>query len=319
MVFPGQGSQSVGMLGELAASHPIVERTFREAGEVLGYDQWTLITQGPKEQLDRTEFTQPAMLAAGIATWRAWTERGGARPDFVSGHSLGEYSALVAAEALGFADALRITQFRGRAMQDAVPVGQGGIAAILGVDDAEVIAACQEAAQGKVVEPVNFNAPGQIVIAGEIGAVQRAIEAAKARGAKRAVMLPMSVPAHSSLMAPAAQRLRERLASIAIATPRIRYVSGVDACEHSDPESIRDRLARQPAQPVRWTDVVRALLAAGVTRFIECGPGRVLTPMVKRVEKRADVSYVTVDDPTTLDAGLALKKSHAAEIPDVRQ
>ncbi len=305
MVFPGQGSQAVGMLVELAALHPVIKATFQEAGAALGYDLWSLVTEGPKEQLDRTEFTQPAMLAAGIGTWRAWCAQGGARPDWVSGHSLGEYSALVAAEALLFTDALKITQFRGRAMQEAVPVGAGGIAAILGIDDHEVEAACQEAAQGKVVEPVNFNAPGQVVIAGEIGAVQRAIEAAKTRGAKRAVMLPMSVPAHSSLMLPAAARLREKLQGIAIAAPRIRYISGVDAQEHSDPDSIRERLARQPAQPVHWTGVVRALLAAGVTRCIECGPGRVLTPMNKRVEKRSDVTYISIDDPTTMTNALA--------------
>lgn len=305
MVFPGQGSQSVGMLAELAAGNELVAATFQEAGAALGYDLWALVTHGPREQLDRTEFTQPAMLAAGIAAWRVWCERGGARPTYVSGHSLGEYSALVAAESLRFSDALQLTQFRGRAMQDAVPVGEGGIAAILGVDDASVEAACQEAAQGKTVEPVNFNAPGQVVIAGEIGAVQRAIEACKARGAKRAVMLPMSVPAHSSLMAPAAARLRERLQGIAIAPPRIRYVSGVDAAEHADPEAIRDRLARQPAQPVLWTGVIRALLAAGVSRVIECGPGRVLAPMSKRVDKRPDVAFLTIDDPASLAAALA--------------
>lgn len=305
MIFPGQGSQSVGMLAELAGTTATVERTFREAGEALGYDLWTLVSQGPKEQLDRTEFTQPAMLAAGIAGWRVWREKGGALPEFVSGHSLGEYSALVAAEAFSFADALRLTQFRGRAMQEAVPVGQGGIAAVLGIDDAAVEAACVEAAQGKVVEPVNFNSPGQVVIAGEIGAVERAMEAAKARGAKRVVMLPMSVPAHSSLMAPAAQRLRERLAGVAIQAPRLRYVSGVDAQEHRDPDAIRERLARQPAQPVRWTGVVRTLLAAGVTRIIECGPGRVLAPMSKRVEKRPDVLFQSVDDNASLAAALA--------------
>lgn len=304
MVFPGQGSQSVGMLAALAAEMPQIGDTFREASEALGYDQWALVTAGPKEQLDRTEFTQPAMLSAGIATWRAWLARGGARPDFVSGHSLGEYSALVAAEALSFADALRLTQFRGQAMQDAVPVGEGGIAAILGIDDDQVAAACHEASHGKVVEPVNFNAPGQVVIAGEIGAVQRAIEAAKARGAKRAVMLPMSVPAHSSLMQPAALRLRERLAQVPIAAPRIRYVSGVDAAEHSDPDTIRERLARQPAQPVLWTSAIKTLFAAGVTRVIECGPGRVLTPMNKRADKRPDVSCVAVDDPASMAAAM---------------
>jgi [acyl-carrier-protein] S-malonyltransferase len=305
MIFPGQGSQSVGMLAELAAKSSTVANTFVEAGEALGFDLWTLVAEGPREQLDRTAYTQPAMLAAGIAAWRVWCESGGPQPQFVSGHSLGEYTALVAAEALDFADALKLTQFRGRAMQDAVPVGEGGIAAILGIDDAAVESACLEAAQGKVVEAVNFNAPGQVVIAGEIGAVQRAIEACRVRGAKRAVMLPMSVPAHSSLMQPAAERMHERLQGTVIAAPKMRYFSGVDGQEHPDPESIRACLARQPAQPVLWTTVVRALLAAGVTRFLECGPGRVLTPMIRRVEKRADVAYLTIDDPATLAAALA--------------
>ncbi|MDW8259057.1 MAG: ACP S-malonyltransferase [Gammaproteobacteria bacterium] len=306
MVFPGQGSQSVGMLRELAAHAPLIERTLREAGDVLGYDLWTLTQNGPKEQLDRTEFTQAAMLAADVAVWRLWRQRGGAPPQFVSGHSLGEYAALVAADALTFADALRLVQFRGRAMQEAVPEGRGAIAAVIGCDDETVAAACEQAAAGSVVEPVNYNAPGQVVIAGEVEAVRRALEIAKSRGAKRAVVLPMSVPAHSSLMQPAAQRLLERLRGTPIERPKIRYFSAVDAAEHSEPDDIRAILGRQPACAVRWTETVRALLAAGVTRMIECGPGRVLTPMNKRADKRGDVQFLSVDDPASLDAALAL-------------
>jgi [acyl-carrier-protein] S-malonyltransferase len=305
MVFPGQGSQSVGMLAGLAAQSPSVLATFSEASAVLGYDLWALVSDGPKEQLDRTEFTQASMLVAGVATWRVWCERGGRAPQFVSGHSLGEYSALVAAQAIDFADALRVVQFRGRAMQEAVPAGQGGIAAVLGIDDAVVEEACRTAAQGSVVEAVNYNAPGQVVIAGEIGAVQRALEVAKALGAKRSVMLPMSVPAHCSLMQPAAVRLREKLAGVTLRVPQIRYVSGVDATEHCEPDAIRERLARQPAQAVLWTGAIKALIAAGATRFLECGPGRVLTPMIRRIDKRPELSCAALDDAAALDAALA--------------
>src|SRR6185312_3557736 len=249
-VFPGQNSQSVGMLAELAATDPIVQATFEDASAVLGYDLWELIQQGPEERLNATEFTQPAMLTAGVATWRLWHRRGGPAPGWVAGHSLGEFTALVCAEALELAPALELVAFRGKAMQEAVPRGTGAMAAILGLEDAQVEAACREAAQGGVVEPVNFNSPGQVVIAGQAEAVQRAIEVAKAHGAKRAMLLSVSVPSHSSLMLPAARRFEERLAGVQICSPRIGYLSAVDATRHEDPEDIRQLLVRQLASPV---------------------------------------------------------------------
>src|SRR4249920_3699810 len=241
-VFPGQGSQSVGMLAKLAEFSPVVRATFDEASGVLGYDLWRLCSEGPLEELNETERTQPAMLVAGIATWRLWQEHHGVSPAVVTGHSLGEFTALVAAGAIDFAHCVELVRFRGRAMQEAVPKGAGAMAALLGLGDAQVEAACAEAAQGAVVEAVNFNSPGQVVIAGEKAAVLRAIDAAKARGAKRAIELPVSVPSHSSLMKSAGVRLGERLTSIEIRTPRIRYLSAVDAVEHSDPDDIRSLL-----------------------------------------------------------------------------
>jgi [acyl-carrier-protein] S-malonyltransferase len=303
-VFPGQGSQSVGMLAGLAADSPVVHSTFDEASQVLGYDVWELIQQGPEERLGATEYTQPAMLAAGIATWRLWREQGGPEPGRVAGHSLGEFTALVCAQALEWSTALDLVRFRGRAMQEAVPVGAGAMAALLGLGDAEVEAACREAAQGEVVEPVNFNSPGQVVIAGQAQAVQRAMEAAKKRGAKRATLLSVSVPSHSSLMAPAAHRFQERLAGVRIESPRIEYVSAVDAAAHKDPEDIRNLLGRQLASPVRWTDTVRALGAGGTTHVIECGPGKVLTALNRRIEKRPGLEYMAIEDPATLAAAL---------------
>lgn len=304
-VFPGQNSQSVGMLAELAATDPIVQATFEDASAVLGYDLWELIQQGPEERLNATEFTQPAMLTAGVATWRLWHRRGGPAPGWVAGHSLGEFTALVCAEALELAPALELVAFRGKAMQEAVPRGTGAMAAILGLEDAQVEAACQEAAQGGIVEPVNFNSPGQVVIAGQAEAVQRAMEAAKTRGAKRAVLLAVSVPSHSSLMRPAARRLEERLASVSVKAPRIGYLSAVDATRHEDPEDIRQLLVRQLASPVRWTDTVRALAAAGAAQIIECGPGKVLTGLNRRIEKRPDLDFLALEDSTTLTAALA--------------
>lgn len=304
-VFPGQNSQSVGMLAELAATDPIVQTTFEDASAVLGYDLWELIQQGPEERLNATEFTQPAMLTAGVATWRLWHRRGGPAPAWVAGHSLGEFTALVCAEALELAPAVELVAFRGKAMQEAVPRGTGAMAAILGLEDAQVEAACQEAAQGGIVEPVNFNSPGQVVIAGQAEAVQRAMEAAKTRGAKRAVLLAVSVPSHSSLMLPAARRLEERLASVSVKAPRIGYLSAVDATRHEDPEDIRRLLVRQLASPVRWTDTVRALAAAGAAQIIECGPGKVLTGLNRRIEKRPGLDFLTLEDSATLTAALA--------------
>jgi [acyl-carrier-protein] S-malonyltransferase len=310
-VFPGQGSQSVGMLASLSGTDPVVRTTFDEASAVLGYDLWHLVQEGPQERLNSTECTQPAMLAAGIATARLWTERGGREPDVVSGHSLGEFTALVWSGALDFSTAIGLVKFRGQVMQEAVPAGTGGMAAVLGLEDADVEALCKEAAQGAVVEAVNFNAPGQVVIAGEAAAVQRAIAIAKARGAKRAVALPVSVPSHSSLMRGAAERLGQRLAGTEVRPPRIRYISAVDAAAHSEPADIRALLVRQLASPVRWRDTVRALAATGITQLIECGPGKVLTGLNKRVEQVSGVTFAALEDPAGLEAALTATKGSA--------
>ena len=305
LVFPGQGSQSVGMLAELAERYPIVRHTYAEAADALGYDLWELTASGPAERLNSTECTQPAMLAAGVATWRAWKECGAPLPQMVAGHSLGEYSALVCAGALEFRSAVALVRERGRAMQAAVPAGKGAMAAILGLEDAAAEAACAEAAQGEVVEAVNYNAPGQIVIAGDTGAVERAMAAAKARGAKRALLLPVSVPAHSSLLQGAAAQFRERLAQTAISTPTIRWFSAVDAAEHGTPEDIRAILERQLASPVRWTPTVLALTAAGATLLVECGPGKVLTALNRRIDRRPEMNCMAIEDGASLQAAMA--------------
>jgi [acyl-carrier-protein] S-malonyltransferase len=307
-VFPGQGSQSVGMLAALSELAPIVRATFDEASAALGYDLWSLIQQGPAERLATTEVTQPAMLAAGIATARLWSHRGGAEPAVVAGHSLGEFTALVAAGALDFSTAIALVKFRGQVMQEAVPAGEGAMAAILGLKDADVEAACREAAQGAVVEPVNYNSAGQVVIAGAAAAVQRAIEVAKAKGAKRATILAVSVPSHSSLMKGAAERFTKRLAEVEIRAPRIRYISAVDAAAHSDPADIRALLGTQLARPVRWQETVRAIAATGVGQLIECGPGKVLLGLNKRVEGLSGVAFAALEDPAALDAALAATK-----------
>lgn len=302
-VFPGQGSQSVGMLSHFATATP-VRATFDEASATLDYDLWKLIEEGPETQLNTTEYTQPAMLAAGVALWRLWREQGGSDPVAMAGHSLGEFTALVCAHALDFEPTLDLVRFRGQAMQQAVPAGSGAMAAIMGLEEAELEQACREASQGSVVEAVNFNAPGQVVIAGESAAVQRAIEAAKARGAKRAIPLPVSVPSHSSLMRGAGERLGEKLALVEIRTPHIQYISAVDAAAHTDPQDIRKLLARQLASPVRWTDTVRALAATGIQQLIECGPGKVLTGLSKRIDRSGAVQFLAIDDPETLDAAI---------------
>jgi [acyl-carrier-protein] S-malonyltransferase len=316
-VFPGQGSQSVGMLGTLAAGETSVRATFDEASAVLGYDLWRLVSEGPEEELNATARTQPALLAAGVATWRCWRARGGAEPATVSGHSLGEFTALVCADSLEFRAAVGLVRFRGEVMQEAVPVGAGAMAAILGLEDAEVEAACREAGAGggagSVVEAANFNSPGQVVIAGESAAVERAIAAAKARGAKRAVMLPVSVPSHSSLMRGAAERLRGRLSAVSLKTPRLRYVSAVDAGAHTEPADIRDLLVRQLSSPVRWTETVRALIGTGVAQIVECGPGRVLTGLNRRIERRPGLEFLALEDPASIDAAITATRegSHA--------
>ncbi len=302
-VFPGQGSQAVGMLAELAAAFDTVEDTFAQASEVLGYDLWQLVQQGPAEELNATHKTQPAMLAAGVAVWRVWRGAGGGTPALMAGHSLGEYTALVCAGALDFADAVALVAERGRFMQQAVPPGEGAMAAILGLDDEQVAAVCDRAADGEVLEPVNFNSPGQVVIAGQATAVARAVEAAKAAGAKRALVLPVSVPSHCALMKPAAERLAERLTGVNIAAPSIPVLHNADVAAYSDPEQIRDALVRQLHSPVRWVETIRAMAAQGVAAVTECGPGKVLAGLNKRIERKMPV--FPVFDPASLDKALA--------------
>jgi [acyl-carrier-protein] S-malonyltransferase len=312
-VFPGQGSQSPGMLAALAAAEPVVEETFAEASAVLGYDLWRLCQQGPEAELGSTEKTQPAMLAAGVAVWRAWRRHEGPRPVAMAGHSLGEYTALVCSGAIDFAAAVDVVRFRGQVMQQAVPLGQGAMAAILGLEDDALAAACREAEQGEVVEPVNFNAPGQVVIAGHASAVARAIDAAKARGAKRAVLLPVSVPSHSRLMLGAAEQLAERLASVDVRMPDVAAVYTVDVRTHASPDGIRQALKEQLFKPVRWADTVRAMLASGVTTLVECGPGKVLTSLNRRIERRPELAMLAVEDPQGLTAALSAcrERQHA--------
>jgi [acyl-carrier-protein] S-malonyltransferase len=283
-VFPGQGSQQVGMMAGFA-DHPVVRTTFDEASHVLGDDLWRMVVEGPADALNLTRNTQPVMLTAGVAVWRAWQAQGGVAPAFMAGHSLGEYTALVAAGAIAFQDAVPLVRFRAEAMQEAVPAGQGAMAAIMGADDAAVAEACREAAQGEAVEPVNFNAPGQIVIAGNKAAVERAMQGAKARGAKRAMLLPVSAPFHSSLLRPAAVRLAARLANVPIVPPATPVVHNVDVKTHREPAEIRRALAEQAASPVRWTETVRWLAGQGVTHVVECGPGKVLAGLTRRIDE----------------------------------
>ena len=289
MVFPGQGSQSVGMQADLATAYPIVQQTYEEASESLGYDLWELIQNGPAEKLAETVVTQPAMLAAGTAAYRVWLAAGGEQPQQVSGHSLGEYSALVAAEALSFSDAMTIVIRRSELMQRAVPAGSGGMAAVLGLDDDAVIAACDEASSIGIAEPVNFNSPGQVVIAGHKDAIKIAIERCKAAGARRAMVLPVSVPSHSSLMIGAGAALKEALSTADIASPTTRVVAATDGQAYTDAEDIRQRLAKQVHQPVHWVSTVNAMTAAGATSLIECGPGKVLAGLCRRIDRATPV------------------------------
>ena len=301
-LFPGQGSQSVGMLKELADATPVIRRTFDEASEALSYDLWSLVQNGPEEDLNRTDRTQPAMLAAGVAVWRAWIERGGEQPKLMAGHSLGEYTALACAESIAFPDAISLVADRGRFMQEAVPEGEGAMAAILGLDDGDVRAVCAEAAGGQVVEAVNFNAPGQVVIAGNRDAVARAVELAKERGAKRAVNLPVSAPSHCALMKPAAERLANRLADIKLALPKVPVIHNADVSQAKDVEGIRQRLVEQLYSPVRWVETIQAMTSDGVDRAVECGPGRVLASLCRRIDR--SISAVAVYDPASLDKAL---------------
>ena len=304
VIFPGQGSQSIGMLARLRAEQPAAAAAFEEANEALGYDLGALVASGPDELLNRTDHTQPAMLAAGIAVWRAWQVRGGPMPGAMAGHSLGEYTALVCAGSLDYADALRIVRLRGQWMQQAVPAGAGGIAAILGLEDEAVTAACAEAElEGGVVEAVNFNAPGQVVIAGNADAVARAIELARAAGAKRAMPLPVSVPVHCRLMDPVGEQLAAALADVALQPPAIPVFHNVDAAPRQDVVEIRKALADQVMRPVRWVDCVLAMQAAGVRTLVEAGPGRVLCGLVRRIDR--SLAALPADDPDTLEAALA--------------
>ncbi len=293
-IFPGQGSQSVGMLADLATQHPAVGETFAEASEALGYDLWKIVQEGPAEELNQTHITQPAMLAGGMAVYRAWQAQGGAQPAAMAGHSLGEYTALVAAGSLSLGDAVRLVADRGRFMQEAVPAGTGAMAAILGLDDAKVIEVCERAAQGEVVSAVNFNSPGQVVVAGHKTAVERAVALGKEAGAKRALLLPVSVPSHCSLMQPAAERLAERLAGIDFTAPAVPVYNNVDVRAESDAEAIRTALKRQLFSPVRWVETIQALAGAGVDTVVECGPGKVLAGLNKRIDK-AMGTQVTLD------------------------
>ncbi|GAB2903350.1 ACP S-malonyltransferase [Uliginosibacterium flavum] len=295
VVFPGQGSQAVGMMASFADS-AVVRNTFAEASEALGQDLWALVADGPVEALSQTVNTQPVMLTAGVAVWRSWRAQGGALPSLLAGHSLGEYAALVAAGVLDFSDAVRLVRFRAQAMQEAVPAGEGGMAAILSLAPELVAQACAEAAQGQVVGAANLNSPVQIVIAGHAAAVERAMEACKALGAKRAVPLPVSAPFHSALMKPAADRLAERLASIEFSAPTIPVLNNVDVKTETDPAAIRDALVRQAYSPVRWIETVEAVTASGAVGVLEFGPGKVLAGLVKRINPELAVEAVADAD-----------------------
>ncbi|WP_027856065.1 ACP S-malonyltransferase [Marinobacterium jannaschii] len=303
-VFPGQGSQQVGMLAELAESHQVIKDTFAEASAVLGYDLWALVQDGPAEELNSTDKTQPALLTAGVALWRLWGEQGGAKPALVAGHSLGEYTALVCAGALSFADGVRLVKLRGEFMQQAVPAGSGAMAAILGLGDDLVAQACEEAAQGDVVSPVNYNCPGQIVIAGEKAAVERAIDKCKEAGAKRAVPLPVSVPSHCALMKPAAEKLAAELAAIEVKQPEIPVVQNVSAAVSASVDELKDSLLAQLYSPVLWTNSIQSIVEQGVDTTIECGPGKVLSGLNKKVHK--PLTVVSIADAAGLEKALAL-------------
>ncbi|KAB7701467.1 ACP S-malonyltransferase [Plesiomonas shigelloides] len=302
MVFPGQGSQSVGMLADLAQQFPIVEQTFAEASAVLGYDLWALVQQGPAEELNKTWQTQPALLTASVAIWRVWQEKNGAMPVVMAGHSLGEYSALVCAGVMDFKDAVRLVELRGKLMQEAVPEGAGAMAAIIGLDNDSIAKACAESAEGQVVAPVNFNSPGQVVIAGNKEAVERAGAACKAAGAKRALPLPVSVPSHCALMKPAADKLAVALQEITFNAPRIPVINNVDVAAESDADAIRSALVRQLYSPVRWTETVESMSAQGVAHLLEMGPGKVLTGLTKRIVD--SMTAAAVNDVASLTAAL---------------
>lgn len=304
IVFPGQGSQTVGMLAEIAAEETTVAQTFDEASEALGYNLWELVQDGPEEKLNQTEFTQPALLTSSIALWRLWQAKAGRQPDIVAGHSLGEYSALVCARALKFGDAVELVQKRGQYMQSAVPVGVGSMAAILGLGDEQVVESCQQATGDQVVQAVNFNAPGQVVIAGHTAAVERTMELCKQAGARRAMLLAVSAPFHSQLMQPAADKMSEELDMVELTAPVFEVVQNVHGKPEASPGKIRENLVLQMDHAVRWTDTVRHLLSEGVNTIIECGPGKVLSGLNRRIESSIDSKVIS--DPESLDSALTL-------------
>lgn len=302
MVFPGQGSQAVGMLAELAEQYPIVTETFAQASDVLGYSLWDLVQNGPEEELNKTWKTQPALLAASVAIWRVWQEKQGKMPQMMAGHSLGEYSALVCAGVIDFAAAIKLVELRGQLMQEAVPAGTGAMYAIIGLDNDAITKACEEAAQGDVVSPVNFNSPGQVVIAGNKEAVERAGVLCKEAGAKRALPLAVSVPSHCALMKPAADKLAVALQEIEFKQPEVQVVNNVDVIAQTDANAIRDALVRQLYNPVRWTETVELIAEKGITQLLEIGPGKVLTGLTKRISK--EMNAAAVNDIASLDAAL---------------
>ncbi len=307
VAFPGQGSQTVGMLTEFSEYFTDIKQTFIEASEILGYDLWALVQQGPEAQLNATERTQPALLAASVAVWRVWRAQGGPQPAYMAGHSLGEYTALVCAGVLDFTTAIKLVEFRGQVMQLAVPAGTGAMAAILGLEDDTVRDACAEAAQGQVVEAVNFNAPGQVVIAGHKAAVERTMEVCSARGAGRSLLLPVSVPSHCTLMISASERLSARLAGIAIRRPSIPVIHNVDVATHEENQAIRIALQTQLYKPVRWVETIRYLEGKGIHKLVELGPGKVLAGLNKRISKT--MAAYAVYNPASLEAALAAVKA----------
>ncbi len=302
-VFPGQGSQSVGMLSNLAEDFPVVTEVFAQASEALGFDLWSLCLDGPEERLNQTENTQPALLTASYAVWRAWEEQGGAKPELLAGHSLGEYTALICAEVLNFTDAVRLVADRGRLMQAAVPKGKGAMAAISGLDDEVIIEICGKATEDEVVSAANFNFPGQVVIAGDVRAMDRAIELAKAEGAKRVTLLSVSVPSHCRLMAPAAEKLEQRVNELKFAPAAIPVIQNVDARVRSNPEEIKQALILQLHQPVFWSRSIVSMCRQGIIRIIECGPGKVLRGLIRRIEK--DIDCAGISDTDSLNAALS--------------
>ncbi len=309
LLFPGQGSQTVGMLSDLAAAYPQVEEAFQQAGDVLAVDLWTMVREGPIEDLNRTELTQPVMLAGGVAVWRVWQALDGPMPAILAGHSLGEYTALVVAGAIAYEDAVRVVAERGRLMQEAVPEGVGAMAAVLGLDGEVVAAICREAAEGQVVAPANYNSPGQIVIAGDSNAVERAMHKCLDAGAKRAMILPVSVPSHSPLMRAAATSLGEVLAAIEVHSPRIPVVHNVDVECHEAPDAIREALVAQLHSPVRWTETMAALTARGITTMAECGPGRVLSGLGRRIDRA--VRWIALEQPDLITKAVEESKGES--------